>query len=99
MYSPESLKELVVTIQAIKNELNGTAFEKVTAAKEAYRELLDDFYEEYQDMMASEQYEKAKNKPDYFICLINLAYHDQTMSKPEKYRTGLGLNSYSNGAL
>jgi len=81
MYSPESLKNLVVTIQAIQKEFNGTEAEKVEAAQKAYRELLDDFYEEYQDMMASEQYEKAKNNPDYFICLINLAYHDQTMKK------------------
>lgn len=81
MYSPESLKELVVTIQAIKNELIGENAEKRSVAQEAYRELLDDFYEEYHNMMASEQFKAAKNKPDYFICLINLAYHDQTMKK------------------
>ena len=81
MYSPESLKTLVVTILAIKKELNGTETEKVTAAQEAYRELLDDFYEEYQDLITSEQFKKAKDNPDYFICIVNLAYHDQTMKK------------------
>ena len=48
MYAPEMLKKLVVTIQAIQKELSGTEAEKVAAAQEAYRELLDGFYEEYQ---------------------------------------------------
>jgi hypothetical protein len=45
---------------------------------------LDDFYEEYQDMMASEQYRAAKDDPDYFFVLIRLAYDDQEFEKVDK---------------
>ena len=77
MYSPELLKDLLATIQCLKKELTGSDAEKVKAAQEAYQELLNDFYEEYQDMMAREQYETAKDDPDYFLVLIQLAYHNQ----------------------
>ena len=39
----------------LKKELTGSGAEKVTVAQEAYQELLEGFYEEYQDMMALEQ--------------------------------------------
>jgi len=45
--------------------------------RKAYQELLDDFYEEYQDNLVSEQYRAAKDDPDYFSVPIQLAYHDQ----------------------
>ena len=44
MYSPELLQDLLITIQSIQKELNGSDAEKVKAAQEAYQELLDDFY-------------------------------------------------------
>jgi hypothetical protein len=77
MSSPELLKDLLVTIQCLKKELAGSDVEKVKVAQEAYRELLDGFYEEYQDMMVRQQYETANDDPDYFLVLIQLAYHDQ----------------------
>ena len=77
MSTPELLKDLLVTIQCLKKELAGSDAEKVKVAQEAYRELLDGFYEEYEDMMAPEQYKTAKDDPDYFLVLIQLAYHDQ----------------------
>ena len=77
MYKPELLKDLLVTILCIQKELKGSDAEKVKVAQEAYQELLDGFYEEYQDMMAPQQYRAAKDDPDYFLVLIQLAYHDQ----------------------
>ena len=77
MSTPELLKDLLVTIQCLQKELAGSDAEKVKVAQDAYRELLDGFYEEYLDMMAPEQYKAAKDDPDYFLVLIQLAYHDQ----------------------
>ena len=81
MTTPELLKDLLVTIQCLQKELNGSDAEKITVAQEAYQELLDGFYEEYQDMMAPQQYEAAKDDPDYFLVLIQLAYYDQEYEK------------------
>jgi hypothetical protein len=77
MSTPDLLRDLLVTIQCLKKELAGSDAEKVKVAQEAYQELLDGFYEEYQDMMAPQQYRAAKDDPDYFLVLIQLAYHDQ----------------------
>ena len=77
MSTPELLKDLLATIQCLKKELAGSDAEKVKVAQEAYQELLDGFYEEYEDMMAPQQYRAAKDDPDYFLVLIKLAYHDQ----------------------
>ena len=77
MYSPELLNDLLITVLCIQKELKGDDFEKVKVAQEAYQELLDDFYDEYQDKMAPQQYRAAKYNPDYFSVLIQLAYHDQ----------------------
>jgi hypothetical protein len=77
MSTPELLKGLLVTILCIQKELNGSDMEKIKAAQEAYRELLDVFYEDYQNIMARQQYDAAKDDPDYFIALIQLAYYYQ----------------------
>ena len=77
MSTPELLKDLLVTIQCLKKELAGSDAEKVKVSQEAYQELLDGFCEEYQDMLAPQQYRAAKDDPDYFLVLIQLAYHDQ----------------------
>ena len=55
MYRPELLKDLLIIIQCLKKERVGSDGENVTVAQEAYQELLEGFYEEYQDMMALEQ--------------------------------------------
>jgi len=77
MYSSELLQDLLVTILCIQKELKASDAEKVSVAQEAYRKLLDRFYEEYQNVLAPEQYGTAKDDPDYFLVLIQLAYHDQ----------------------
>jgi hypothetical protein len=77
MYSPELLQDLLVTILCIQKELRGSDAEKIKAAQEAYQELLDGFYEEYQDKMPPQQYKAAKDDPEYFLVLIQLAYYDQ----------------------
>ena len=74
MTTPELLKDLLITIQCLKKELAGSDAEKVNVAQEAYQELLDGFYEEYQDMMAPQQYEAAEKDFEYFMRLVDLAY-------------------------
>jgi hypothetical protein len=77
MSTPELLKDLHITVQCLQKELAGSDGEKVKVAQEAYLELLAGFYEEYQDMAARQQYEAAKDDPDYFLMLIKLAlYHE-----------------------
>jgi hypothetical protein len=77
IYRTELLNDLLITIHCIKKELTGSDAEKVKVSQDAYQELLDGFYEEYQDILAPEQYRAAKDDPDYFLVLIQLAYHDQ----------------------
>jgi hypothetical protein len=77
MPTPELLQGLLVTIECLKRELTGSDIEKVKVAQEAYQELLYGFHEEYKDIMAWQQFEKAKDDPDYFLVLIQLAYHYQ----------------------
>jgi predicted HD phosphohydrolase len=83
MYRPELLNDLLITILCIQKELKGSDIEKVKIAQEAYQELLDDFYDEYQDNLASNQYMAAKDDPDYFSVLIQLAYHDQVQKNDD----------------
>ena len=47
-------------------------------------ELLDEFYEEYQDMIAPEQYEAAKGDSYYFLVLIKLALYHEEQEKVDK---------------
>ncbi len=78
MSTPELLKDLLVAIQCLKKEMAGSDVEKVKVGQETYQELLDGFYDEYQDMIAPQQYEAAKGDPDYFLVLIQLAlYHEE----------------------
>jgi hypothetical protein len=72
------LKDLLITIQCLKKGLTGYDAGKAKVAQEAYQELLDEFYEEYQDMLVQHQYRAAKDDPDYFLMLIQLAcYHEE----------------------
>jgi hypothetical protein len=80
MSKTELLKGLLITIECLKRELTGSDIEKVKVAKEAYQELLEGFHEEYKDIMAWQQFEKAKDDPDYFLVLIQLAYHYQNQT-------------------
>jgi len=77
MYAPDTLRDLHITIRCIQKEMDGIDAGKADVARTAYRDLLEDFYEEYYDMMSREQYEKAKDDPDYFLAMIPLAYHYQ----------------------
>ena len=85
MSTPELLKDLLVTIQCLQKELTGYDAEKVKVAQEAYHKLLDGFYEAYQETMAPQQYKAAKDDPDYFLVLINLAlYHEEQKNVDNK---------------
>jgi hypothetical protein len=78
------LKDLLITIQCLKKGLTGYDAEKVKVAQEAYHKLLDGFYEAYQDTMAPQQYKAAKDDPDYFLMLINLACYHEEHEKVDK---------------
>ncbi len=78
MYAPYLLRDLHTTIRYIQKEMDGLDTGKARIARKAYRDLLEDFYEEYHDMMSRGQYEKAKDDADYFLAMIPLAYHYQT---------------------
>ena len=45
---------------------------------------MEGFYEEHQDIMVLDQYGAAKDDPDYFLVLIQLAYYDQEFEKVDK---------------
>jgi len=59
--------------------MDGVDAEKAKPAAKAYRELPEGFCKEYHDMMWGEQYESAKNDPESFVVLIQLAYYYQAM--------------------
>jgi hypothetical protein len=80
MPKTELLQALLITVECLKKELAGSDMEKVKVAQEAYQELLHGFHEEYKDIMAWQQFEKAKDDPDYFLVLIQLAYHYQNQT-------------------
>ena len=73
----ESLKDLHIAIQCLQQELSGSHVERVEATQDAYQELLEDFYEEYPDLLSPQQLERAEDDPDYFLMLIQLAYRHQ----------------------
>lgn len=77
MYKPELRKDLQIAIQSLKKEMAESDAEKIQVAQEIYQELLEEFYKEYEDMMAIDQRSAARNDPDYFLVLIKLAYFDQ----------------------
>ena len=84
MSTPELLKDLLLTVQCLQKELAGSGGDKVKVAQKTYHKLLDRFYEEYQDLMARQQYEAATDDPDYFLMLINLALYHEGYGKAEK---------------
>jgi hypothetical protein len=84
MSTPELLKDLLIAVQCLQKELAGSEGEKVKVAQEAYLELLDGFYEEYQEMTARLQYEAAKDDPDSFLMLISLALYHEEHEKADK---------------
>ena len=53
MSTPEVLKDLLVTVLGIQRVLAGPDPDKFSESQEAYRELLDGFYEEYQALIAN----------------------------------------------
>ena len=97
MSTPELLKDLLVTVQCLQKELAGSDSKKTKEAKEAYRELLNQFYEEYQDMLAPQEYKGASDDPDYFLMLINLACYHEEQQKVDK--SGVQLLPYFNWKL
>jgi hypothetical protein len=80
MFPPELMNNLIVTIQNVQKERNGSNGGKGKVAQEVYQELLDGFYDEYRDMILSQQYEAAKEDPDFFIALIQLVYYYQNQT-------------------
>ena len=85
MSTPELLKDLLVTVQCLKKEPAGSDAGREKEAQEAYRALLDQFYEEYPEMLAPQQYRAARDDPDYFLMLINLSrFHEEEQRADKK---------------
>ena len=61
----------------IQCKLISSDVEEVKAAMKEYEQLVDWFYQENEDLMASPQHKAAKKDLEYFIFLIELAeaYH------------------------
>ena len=59
----------------IQERLNSTDAQVVKDAMEDYLKLVDIFYGENEDLMAPQQYEAAKRDFEYFMRLVELAYH------------------------
>ena len=59
----------------IQERLNSTDAQVVKDAMEDYLMLADIFYSENEEMMAPQQYEAAKKDFEYFMRLVELAYH------------------------
>jgi hypothetical protein len=62
----------------------GSDIEEIRMAEEAFYQLVDRFYQENEEMMVPQQYRTAKDDPDYFLMLIQLAYHDQDQKNVDK---------------
>jgi hypothetical protein len=73
----ESLQDIKDTAARLQETLMGADLESIRKAEKAFQQLVDQFYQENEDMMAPQQYRDAKDDPDYFLVLIQLAYHDQ----------------------
>jgi hypothetical protein len=77
MSNTDVLNNILATVRYLQGKILDPDIEKAQAAKEAYQELLDGFYEEYQGMLAPQQYKAAKDNPAYFLRLIELAYYHE----------------------
>ena len=57
----------------IQDSLMGSDIEVITAAEKDLEQLLEQFYNENQDVMPPQQYKGAKNDFGYFLQLIEMA--------------------------
>lgn len=68
--SLKSLHEIKLKALQIQSCLEGDDDEKI---KETYRDLVDRFYRENEDVIPPQQYEAAKKDFEYFMRLVDLA--------------------------
>lgn len=71
----ESLRKIKFKSLRIKPYLEGRDEKGIEKAKATYEDLVDRFYQENEEMMAPQQYEAAKKDIEYFMQLVDLAYH------------------------
>lgn len=69
----DTMKEILHAVESLEDDLRGLDKAKAEAAQEQYNELLNKFYKENQDILASQQYEAAKKDFEYFLRLLELA--------------------------
>ena len=65
----KALLELISVQESIADD-----DEAVRAIQKPYERLVDMFYKETHELLAYQQYEAAKNDPEYFMQLVLLAY-------------------------
>ena len=71
--SLESLHEIKLKALQIQSCLEGADELWSEKIKETYRDLVDRFYQENEDMIPPQQYEAAKKDFEYFMRLVDLA--------------------------
>jgi hypothetical protein len=69
----ESLQDIKAVTVKLLPMLIGSDVAAIKIAETALHQLVDRFYQENEDLMASSQYQTAKKDYEYFIRLVDLA--------------------------
>ena len=67
------LKETLLAVESLEDDLMGSDLAKAEAAGKRYLQLLNKFYDDNRDLLAKQQYEAAKSDYEYFLRLLQLA--------------------------
>lgn len=73
----ESITDLRHTVFHLRLQYNliGDDVEALRTFQIAHKQLLNRFYEENEDLIAIQQYKAAEQDYEYFMRLVDLAYH------------------------
>lgn len=66
-----TLKETLLAVESLADDIISSA--RADVAEKRYHQLLNEFYADNEDLLASSQYEAAKEDYEYFLRLITLA--------------------------
>lgn len=68
----DDIRKALLELMAVQDSIADDD-EAIRTIQNSFEKLVDSFYQETQDMLAYEQYQAAKNDPEYFMELIILA--------------------------
>jgi rubrerythrin len=85
----KTMLEIMEEALDLQNSLHNSDISVVRAAEQDLQKLIDRFYHENRDMMASGQYEAAKKDFEYFTTLVEMAleYYKPEVDELEKHIT------------